>query len=369
MWSTLLLPALALFLAATPAVAAKTFVLVSGGTNPAAANPVGLSVFRLDNGHLTPHETYTNATTGNQPTYMALSYDKRFLYLTNEVDQGQVASFRVQSDGSLQPLGIAPTHSNGPVHLVVTQDNRFIILASYNVGSVTVMEIRPDGRVGAVVDQIAFAGGSGVVPGRQDSSHVHCVALSPCNCFVFVTDLGNDKIMQFQFSAKTGHLTPNTPAYVSTGPGTLPRHMAFHPSGDRLYLTTEFSNELVLFDFDHTRGTLSVRNRTKTTTARNVLTAAIHMTATGHVLVSNRGGRDNSVAVFHEDLRHVGSYPTSAGDGYPRDFTIFEAQVFAANQLTNDVVAFDVVGTDPTLRKAAVDVSAFAPQCVLGLSV
>ncbi|KAG9416440.1 hypothetical protein AC1031_000842 [Aphanomyces cochlioides] len=85
--------------------------------------------------------------------------------------------------------------------------------------------------------------------------------------------------------------------HMSTGAGSLPRHMVFHPRGDRLYLATEYSNELVLFDYNNTNGNLKLRQRVKTTNATDITTGAIHATQDGHILVSNRGVEDSSVVV------------------------------------------------------------------------
>ncbi|CAK4686785.1 hypothetical protein LEN26_014297 [Aphanomyces euteiches] len=358
--------------AATVTAKAADFLFISGATDWNKPNPVGLSIYstNLSNGQLTLAKEYTSNTTGNQPTYMAISRKKKFLYLTNEVEQGQVASFRIRYDGkniALDSLGLAPTNTNGPVHLVVTDDNRFVILASYNAGAVTVLEIDSNGKAGKIVDSVAFQGASLVVPDRQERPHAHCVALSPCNCFVYVTDLGNDKIMQFRFDPKTGKLQANNPSFVPTGAGSLPRHMVFHPRGDRLYLTTEYTNELVVFDYNKTDGNLKQCKRVKTTNATSILTGAIHATEDGHILVSNRGVADNSVVLFTDDLQLVTSVRTSpAGqNGIPRDFTVFNGNVYVANQNTNNVPAF-------TFRNNAfgptnINISHFGPQCLLGV--
>ncbi|CAK4150008.1 unnamed protein product [Aphanomyces euteiches] len=239
----------------------------------------------------------------------------------------------------------SPTNSGGPVHLVVTQDNRFVITAGYGAGVVTVLEIESTGKAAKIVDSVTFQGASHVVPDRQEGPHAHCVTLSPDNRYVYVTDLGNDKIMQFQFNRQAGKLRAISPSFVSTGAGSLPRHMVFHPRGDRLFLATEHSNELVLFDYNNTNGNLKLRQH-------------------GHILVSNRGVQDSSVVVFTEDLRLISSARTSplTKNGHPRDFTVFDGFVYAGSENTNNVVGFSFQNNN--LGPRSINVARTKPQCL-----
>ena len=76
--------------------------------------------------------------------------------------------------------------------------------------------------------------------------------------------------MQFKFNPSTAKLTPNSPAFVAVGPGALPRHLAFHPSGDALYLNTEQTNKVIRYRFDAASGTLSQDKEATTTTVAGV---------------------------------------------------------------------------------------------------
>jgi 6-phosphogluconolactonase (cycloisomerase 2 family) len=119
----------------------SSFLLVGSYTNGSPyADPIGLTI--LSDPFLTSVETSVANTTGVNPSYMATSADQQFLYLTNEADEGQVVALRLQYDHSgrlkIQRLNSVFTNSSGPVHLVVTKDNRFLIVGSYNNGSITV---------------------------------------------------------------------------------------------------------------------------------------------------------------------------------------------------------------------------------------
>ncbi|RLO09870.1 hypothetical protein DYB28_008273, partial [Aphanomyces astaci] len=176
--------------------------------------------------------------------------------------------------------------------------------------------------------------------------HAHCVALSKDNSYLYVTDLGNDKIMQFKLNK--GKLTAN--GFVDTGRGTLPRHLAVHPNGDVIFLITERTNELVRYEVQ-SNGQLDKPETVKTSEKKGKqYGAAVHVTKDGKfVLVSNRGlgnsqNSENNIVVFDAaSLERVstGLLPVGA---YPRDFTISDDNiVYVGNQHTNNLVSFHLL--------------------------
>ncbi|OQS01626.1 hypothetical protein ACHHYP_00514 [Achlya hypogyna] len=352
--------ALALTILATAARGAQT-----------TASNVGLTLYDDVRDELRELQRQTSDVTGPMPTYMALSPNKRFLYLTNEVDAGQVVSLRLSRSGNdsvaLTSLGKAPTKSKGPVHLTVTKSGRFVLVASYSVGSITVLAVNAKGFANQVVSQVVFSGGSHVVPGRQDGPHAHCVTLSPDNNYVFVSDLGNDKIMQFKFNSATGELAANTPAFVAVGAGAMPRHMAFHPDGSALFLNTEHSNELIKFAYDTQSGTLSQVKAVKTTQKTGVASGAVRVTTDGRfVVVSNRWGGDDSLVVFTAELAPVGTFPTTAS-GAPRDFILVGKTLFVANENANNIDAFRLQDNGELTRVKSAAPTISKPQVLLSL--
>ncbi|ETV65458.1 hypothetical protein H257_17824 [Aphanomyces astaci] len=382
-------------LAALVGTASSRFLLVGSQTGAATTNdPVGISIYRTNaKGGLTKIGQETNATTGNQPTYFALSKGHKFLYVTNEVEKGTLTAFRVRRNNhddddnceddsddedddkeetsnedtlSLDFLGATATNTKGPVHLVLTNDNKYAIVASYDDGSVVVFKLNQNGTVGEIVDKVQFTGGAGVVPGRQEGPHAHCVALSKCNSYLYVTDLGNDKVMQFKLNK--GKLTAN--GFVATGPGTLPRHLAVHPNSRDIFLTTEFTNELVRHEVQPD-GQLVKKAVVKTSALTgDQYSAAVHVTKDGKfVLVSNRGlgANENNIVVFDAaTLERVSTGPLRAG-AFPRDFTISDDNiVYVGNQLTSDLVSFRLL-KNGTLVPTGTNVAVPRPVVLLTL--
>ncbi|RHY41549.1 hypothetical protein DYB38_010981 [Aphanomyces astaci] len=364
-------------LAALVGTTSSHFLLVGSQTSGATTNdPVGISIYRTDAaGGLTKIGQETGSTTGGEPTYFALSNDQKYLYVTNELGNGRLTAFRVRRDNndggnrdgdnhgglnceddsndeddnkdklSLDLLGSTATNTKGPVHVVLTNDNKYAIVASYSDGSVVVFKLNQNSTVGEIVDKVQFKGGAASY-GTQSGPHAHCVALSKDNSYLYVTDLGNDKIMQFKLNK--GKLTAN--GFVDTGRGTLPRHLAVHPNGDVIFLITERTNELVRYEVQ-SNGQLDKPETVKTSEKKGKqYGAAVHVTKDGKfVLVSNRGlgnsqNSENNIVVFDAaSLERVstGLLPVGA---YPRDFTISDDNiVYVGNQHTNNLVSFHLL--------------------------
>jgi 6-phosphogluconolactonase len=153
------------------------------------------------------------------------------------------------------------------------------------------------------------------------------VTLSPDNRFVYVCDLGIDKVMIFKFDAERGQLTPNEPAFVQTKPGAGPRHLVFHPNGKFAYLIHEMASTITTFAYDEKTGALTeLQTLSSLPNGYNGPNtgAEIAVVPSGKFLfASNRG--ENAIVSFAIDpakgtLTYVGKQ--SSGGKVPRFFGI-----------------------------------------------
>jgi 6-phosphogluconolactonase len=254
------------------------------------------------------------------------------------INSGILTSFGINS-GILTPKNLVKTNISAGVHLTVSSDDRFLLMAHYS-GAVSVSKLNPDGRVGPVVDSRIFTGkGSLGIPDRQDKSHAHFVILSPDNRFVFITDLGTDKIMIFRFLNDTGTLGEASTFDLKIGSG--PRHLAFDPSGKFLFLVNELSNTLDMLLYDSENGSLkSLRSVSTligiTSTAQTA--AALHFAENGQIVYVSNRGNENSIVGFElsapDTLKRVESINV---ESIPRDFALYSNFVVSGSQKNNTV--------------------------------
>src|SRR4029450_5235280 len=81
------------------------------------------------------------------PSFLTFDRQKRTLYAAHG-DGGEATSYRVDAaTGQLAPLNAQATNGKNGVSLVVDATNRFLVLANYSSGTVSVLPITPDGSL------------------------------------------------------------------------------------------------------------------------------------------------------------------------------------------------------------------------------
>ena len=81
----------------------------------------------------------------------------------------------------------------------------------------------------AAAQQVIQHEGYSVNTERQTAPHVHSTVFSRDNNFLYVPDLGIDKVMIYSFNAKSGKLAAAKVPFQMTEAGAGPRHFDFHP--------------------------------------------------------------------------------------------------------------------------------------------
>ncbi|MFC1805801.1 lactonase family protein [Planctomycetota bacterium] len=311
------------------------------------------------------------------PSFLAIHPGRRFLYAVNEVGRirgkrtGAVSAFAIDpKTGGLTFLNQQPSGGPGPCHLVVDKTGKCVLAANYSGGSVCVLPVGGDGRLGKATAFVQHEGSS-VDPRRQTAPHAHSINLSPDNRFAFAADLGLDKVLVYRFDAAKGTLAPNDPPFAKVAPGAGPRHFAFRPDGRFAYVINELSSTVTAFRYDAGKGVLA-EIQTLTTLpkgfAGDSYTAEVQVHPSGKFLYgSNRG--HNSIAVFAIDadtgkLRPAG-HRSVQGD-WPRHFGIDPTGAFllAANRRTNNIVVFRIDPATGALKPTGHTVEVPAPVCV-----
>ncbi len=246
---------------------------------------------------------------------MALSPDRRFLYAALRSEPFTAASFAIDpASGRLRHLGNAPL-DDSMAYMTVDRTGRWLLCASYPGGKLTINPIDREGQVEAPPNQIV-----------RDRPKAHCVVVDAANQHVYCPVLAQDIILQLNFDAATGRVTPNTPGEIATKPGAGPRHLAFHPSGRFLYLITETTATIGAYAVDPANGTLTELQFVDMLApgyTGGIAAADLHVTPDGQFLYGSES-RTSSLAGFRIDpaegtLSPIGRWPTETT---PRGFAI-----------------------------------------------
>jgi 6-phosphogluconolactonase (cycloisomerase 2 family) len=328
-------------------------------------NGRGIHIFRVD--RTTGAMTASGVVEiGTSPNCLATNATGTRLYSSNETDrvgddkQGTASAFAIsRTDGKLELLNTVRTGGAGPTYVSVHPGGRHLLVANYFGGSVAVLPIQDDGRLGEASDVKVDAGtigptrathappGSFAVSGH-DRTHAHMIQADPSGRFVLHADLGLDTIFIWRFDTQRGTLTPNDPPSVSLPAGDGPRHFHFHPNGRWFYSIQEEGSTIVVFDYDSQTGRLTMRQTISTLPAGfagSNFCSEILVSADGrHVYAGNR--LHDSIGIFSVGadgrLTYVGEEWTR-GD-YPRSFSFDPTGrfLYCANQRADAVTVFRV---------------------------
>ena len=303
---------------------------------------------------------------GNSPSCLATNASGTLLYSANETDRvgpenvGTVSAFSVEGNtGQLTLLNTVPSGGAGPTYVKLHPSEKFLLVANYFGGSIAVLPVLEDGKLGEAVDIQAPTGPIGPTTSKNappgsfafsghDRTHAHMIEADPSGRFVLHVDLGLDRIFVWKFDATTGKLTPNEPPFVALPPGDGPRHFAFHPNGRWLYSIQEEGSTLVLFDYNGEAGRLSARRTISTLPpgyAGSNFCSEILVSGDGRFVYAGNRLHD-SVGIFaigaDGTLSYLGEEWTRGN--YPRSFNFDPTGNFfyALNQRADHVTAFTV---------------------------
>jgi len=336
----------------------------------------GIYAFRMDKatGSLTPLGL---AAETQNPSFLAVDPASRFLFAVGESNNfngkpgGAVSAFAInREDGKLTLLNQASSGGPGPCHVAVDHQGKYVLIANYNGGNVSVLPIGADGKLGESSAFIQHQGSS-VNAERQAGPHAHGVYLDAGNHIAVVADLGLDRLLTYRFDPAKGTLTANDPPFVAVRPGSGPRHFAFHPNGRFAFVINELDSTLTTFQYEPTRAVFKELATVSTLPPDfngSNSTAEVFVHPSGKfVYGSNRGA--NNIVIFALDqttgaLTTVGWEPSQGRT--PRNFAIDPAGQYlvAANQDSASIVVFKIDQQTGKLSSTGQKAEVGSPVCI-----
>jgi 6-phosphogluconolactonase len=309
----------------------------------------------------------------SNPSFLAVSPDQKFVYAVHENANngkgGEVAAFAFdKSNGKLSFINQQLTGGDHPCYVDVDKTGKWVATANYTSGSLSVFPVRKDGRLNPA-SQIIQHSGSSVNPERQKEPHVHSTVFSPDNDFLLSADLGTDKFIVYSFDEKTGQLTQKN--QYNAKPGDGPRHLAFHPNGEWVYLINELSG--FVDGFELRKGILlgftSVTAVPKNYSGPSPASADIHVSPDGKFLYASHRAESNTIVIFKIDqktgkLTNVG-YQSTLGKT-PRNFNFDPSgdYLLVANQNSDNIVIFKVNRQTGLLDDTGKRIDIGSPVCI-----
>jgi 6-phosphogluconolactonase len=335
-------------------------------------NKKGIYVFKLDTitGKLKKITTVKNVL---NPSYLTVSPNGNYIYActdTKTQNAGSVSSFEFKPQNkTLTFINSQKSGGENPVYLSVHKNGKWLVNANYTEGSVAVHSLNEDGKISPIAQNFSYSEGS-INKERQDRSHVHSSVFSPNYDFVFLPDLGADKIRCYQFDSLQNEPLqetqyPSTPAILGSGP----RHFVFHPNGKFAYCIEELTGTVSAYKYGN--GKLESIQRIAAHSDAFIdgfNSGDIHISPDGRFLYASNRGEENNIAVFSIEndgtLKTVGYQPTFGRT--PRIFAM-DSQgkfVIVSNQSTGNLVVFKRDSVTGLLKKSGNEMKVKNASCV-----
>jgi len=311
----------------------------------------------------------STAATSN-PSFIAVTPNGKIVFAVNENNPGTVSSFSFNKDsGILHFNNLVETKGAHPCYVTIDKKAKHIVVGNYSGGNLSVFDIKEDESLTDAQQTIQHNGNS-VNRQRQEKAHVHATLFSPDYQFLFVPDLGMDKVVIYKYEAKTGKLTSAETPDEDVNPGAGPRHAEFHPNGKILFLMEEMSGAVSVFKYEESKLKLIQNISAHPFDYKgNKGSADIHVSKDGRFLYCSNRGDANSIAIF--SINEETGILTPAGFQstlgiHPRNFTIDPSGKFllVANRDSDEVVIFSINQTTGLLTDTGQRIKVPRPVCL-----
>ena len=341
----------------------KKYVAYVGSYTHGASKGIKVYDVDVEKGILTER----NEVEVSNSSHAAVSKNGKYLY---SIEDEGVAVFERDKDGDLARMNSVGIDGMRGCYLATDVDGKYLYVAGYHDGKVTVVHTHRDGSLGSLMDGV-FHKGLGSVAERTFRPHVSCAERTPDGRFLLVADLGIDQVKIYRFDGEKGTLSLVDAIRCDLESG--PRHFMFSKDGKFLYLMYEIKNVIDVYTYetgDRVPKIEKIQTIPSTAPERtSQLTAActIRMSEDEtHLFCSNAG--DNSVSVYERDaqtglLKLLCCLPIS-GD-YPKDIAIFPDgnHLASINHGSNSISFFQVEYKEKLLVMSGRSISVNEPNC------
>jgi len=319
--------------------------LFASGYN--ASGEKALAVYDLNRENGTFNKL-SESDAGKDPSYFCISEKKGLIYAANEVMEfngvkgGGVTTLKYNPEnGSTQKVNELMVPKGGPCFITLSPNEDYLLLANYSSSSIAVVKLDSKGIPQNVTDTISFPANEG------GPSHPHMIAFDPAGKKVYLTDLGLDRVVIYDFDTSAGVLRQMPDGVVSFTKGSGPRHFVFNQAGSKMYVICELNSTISVFDVNSNGGISLIQTLStlgENYTGENAC-ADIHLANSGQFLYgSNRG--ENTIVVFGvgNDGKLSFSGRTSCGGDWPRNFVIDPSgnYILVGNQKSGEISLFRI---------------------------
>ena len=322
----------------------KKYVAYVGSYTHGSSKGVQVFDVNVEEGTLTKR----SEVSVSNASHTAVSKNGKYLY---SIEDEGVAVFRRDANGDLTRINSVDIDGMRGCFLATDVDGKYLYVAGYHDGKVTVVHTHKDGRLGSLMDGV-FHSGLGSVAERNFRPHVNCVRPTPDNKYLCAVDNGIDQVKVYRINKRNHKL--ELADIIRCRRESGPRIIRFSADGRFAYILFELSNQIKVYTYDGSgkQPEFEMIQEISTLTKEDD-PDAIHNAASGlalapdgkHLFCTTAG--ENTVSMFEIDpetglLTKKFTLPVS-GD-YPKDLVIFpdNMHIAVANHASNTLNVFTI---------------------------
>ena len=280
-------------------------------------------------------------------SHTAISKNGKFLY---SIEDEGVAVFKRDENGDLTRINRVSIDGMRGCFLATDVDGKYLYVAGYHDGKVTVVHTRRDGSLGRIMDGV-YHKGLGSVAERNFRPHVNCVRPTPDNKYLCAVDNGIDQVKIYRINKLRDKLELVDILRCPRESG--PRIIRFSDDGKFAYILFELSNEIKSYKYDGTGKTpeFELIQTIETSAKKDVhdthnAASGLSLANDGKHLFCTTAGED-TVSMFERDeetgmLTRKFTLPISGE--YPKDLVLLpdDKHLVLANHASNTLTTFTV---------------------------
>lgn len=322
----------------------KKYVAYVGSYTHGASKGIKVYDVDVEKGILTEK----NEVEVSNSSHTAVSKNGKYLY---SIEDEGVAVFERDKDGDLARMNSVDIDGMRGCYLATDVDGKYLYVAGYHDGKVTVVHTHRDGSLGSLMDGV-FHKGLGSVAERNFRPHVNCVRPTPDNKYLCAVDNGIDQVKIYRINKRTHKL--ELVDILRCPRETAPRIIRFSDDGKYAYLLCELSNEIRVYTYDGSGKhpefeliqTISTLQKAEDQDAVHNAASGLTLANDGRHLFCTTAG-ENTVSMFEINpengiLTKKFTLPIS-GD-YPKDIVIFpdDKHLAVTNHASNTITVFSI---------------------------
>ena len=313
--------------------------------------------------------TERNEVEVSNSSHTAVSKNGKYLY---SIEDEGVAVFERDKDGDLARMNSVDIDGMRGCYLATDVDGKYLYVAGYHDGKVTVVHTHRDGSLGSLMDGV-FHKGLGSVAERNFRPHVNCVRPTPDNKYLCAVDNGIDQVKIYRINKRTHKL--ELVDILRCPRETAPRIIRFSDDGKYAYILFELSNEVAVYSYNGEGNLPEFERIQKIDTLSDELdilhdaAEALAISPDGKYLFSSTAG-DNSVAMFSIDPQNgmlTKKFALPISGEYPKALGLFPdgKHIASVNHESNSITTFTIDYEKNVLVMKGKPMKVDTPNCIL----